>query len=142
MSLSYPLATLCCVNKDKKFVACPWDNIFVTVTESQFIVLSYSFSSPTGIHLFKFSNYISKTKCKICSKLTIETPEQRQQHRSGVFVVIFDHIFQRFLLLTLNKQMMDGMEPMKPKHYYQTLNLSTLSGKKSWRKVTSFFTSD
>ena len=41
---------------------------------------------------------------KICSKLTIKTPEQRQWRRAGVLIVNFDHISHLvlvFLLLTL-----------------------------------------
>ena len=45
--------------------------------------------------------------CEICSKLTIKTPEQWQWqwHRSGVFIVNFEHISHlelAFLLLNLN----------------------------------------
>ena len=38
-------------------------------------------------------------------KLTIKTPEQRQWHRSGVFILNFEHISHPilvFLFLTLN----------------------------------------
>ena len=45
--------------------------------------------------------------CEICSKLTIKTPEWGQWHRSGVFIVNFEHIsdlFLVFLFLTLKKQ--------------------------------------
>ena len=33
---------------------------------------------PTGIYLLQFSNGNTRTMCKICSKLSIKTPEQRQ----------------------------------------------------------------
>ena len=46
----------------------PSDNIFITVTENRFIVWNYSFSDPIGIYLFEYN----KTKCEICSKLTIK----------------------------------------------------------------------
>ena len=42
----------------------------------------------------------------MCSKLTVKTPERRQQGRSGVFIVKFEHISHLvlyFLLLTLNQ---------------------------------------
>ena len=45
-------------------------------------------------------------KYESCSKLTIKTPEQRQWHRSGVFIVNFEqisHIVPVFVSLTLNK---------------------------------------
>ena len=41
----------------------------------------------------------------MCSKLTIKSPLQRQWHRSGIFIVNFEHISHLvlvFLLLTLN----------------------------------------
>ena len=41
--------------------------------------------------------------CKICSKLTIKTPDRRQWRRSGVLIVNFENILHLvFLLLTLN----------------------------------------
>ena len=45
-----------------------------------------------GIYLLKVNNRNSSTKCEICSKLTIKTPEQCQWRRSGVFIVNFEHI--------------------------------------------------
>ena len=32
---------------------------------------------PTGIYLFKVNNKNTRTRCEICSKLTIKTPERR-----------------------------------------------------------------
>ena len=63
---------------------------------------------PAGIYLLKVNNRNFRTRCKICSKLTIKTPERRQWRRSGVFVVNFEHIPHLalvFLLLTLNMQL-------------------------------------
>ena len=51
-------------------------------------------------------NKKNRTKCEICSKLTIKTPDQRNWRRSGVFIVNFEHILQLilvFLLLTLSR---------------------------------------
>ena len=48
---------------------------------------------------------------KICSKLTIKTPERRRRH-SNVFIVNFEQMSQIvlvFLLLTLNKYMPAGV---------------------------------
>ena len=48
---------------------------------------------------------LDRTRCEICSKLTIKTPERRYWRRSGVFVN-FEHISQLvlvFLLLTLSR---------------------------------------
>ena len=33
---------------------------------------------PAGIYLLKVNNGNTRTRCKICSKLTIKTPERRQ----------------------------------------------------------------
>ena len=61
---------------------------------------------PAGIYLLKVNNRNTRTRCEICSKLTINTPERRHWRRSGVFIVNFEHISHLvllFLLLTLNK---------------------------------------
>ena len=44
---------------------------------------------PTGIYLLKANKINTRTRCEICSKLTIKTPERRRC-RSGVFVVNFE----------------------------------------------------
>ena len=44
---------------------------------------------PAGNCMFKVNNRNTWTRCKICSKLTIKTPEQPL---SGVFTVNFEHI--------------------------------------------------
>ena len=68
---------------------------------------SYLISSfPAGIYLLKVNNRNTRTRCEICSKSTIMTPEQRQWRRSGVFIVDFEHISHLvlvFLLLTLSR---------------------------------------
>ena len=33
---------------------------------------------PAGIHLLKVNNRNTRTKCEVCSKLKIKTPERRQ----------------------------------------------------------------
>ena len=61
---------------------------------------------PAGNYMFKVNNRNTRTRCEICSKLTIKTPERRQWRRSGVFIVNFEHISHLvlvFLLLTLNR---------------------------------------
>ena len=64
---------------------------------------SYKFSSdyasalsPSSIYLLKVNNRNTRTRCEICSKLTIKTPERRKR-----LVLVF-------LLLTLNMQLPDG----------------------------------
>ena len=60
---------------------------------------------PAGIYLFKVNNRNTRTRCGMCSKLTIKTSERRHWRRSGVFIVNFEHISHLvlvFLLLILN----------------------------------------
>ena len=60
---------------------------------------------PAGIYLLKVGNRNTRTRCQICSKLTIKTPERRQWRRSGIFIVSSEHISHfavMFPLLTLN----------------------------------------
>ena len=56
--------------------------------------------------LFKINNRNIRKWFEVCSKLTINIPEQHEGRRSSVFVVNFEHIshlFLVFLLLTLKK---------------------------------------
>ena len=65
-----------------------------------------NFLLPAGIYLLKVNNRNTRTRCEICSKLTLKTPQGRDGRRSGVFIVNFEHISHLalvFLLLTLNK---------------------------------------
>ena len=70
---------------------------------------------PAGIYLLKVNNRNTKTKCEICSKLTIKILERRQWRRSGIFIVNFgrsgifivnfehiSHVVLVFPTLTLN----------------------------------------
>ena len=60
---------------------------------------------PAGNYMFKVNNINTRTRCEICSKLTITTPG-RHWRRSGVFIVNFEyisHLVLVFLLLTLNR---------------------------------------
>ena len=43
--------------------------------------------SPAGNYMFKVNNRNTGTRCEICPKLTIKTPERRHWCRSGVFIV-------------------------------------------------------
>ena len=47
-------------------------------------------NSPAGNYMFKGNNRSTRTRCEICSKLTIKAPERRR--RSGAFIVNFEHI--------------------------------------------------
>ena len=43
-----------------------------------------------SIYLFDVKNSNTKTKCEICSKLTIKTLERRQWRASDVYIVNFE----------------------------------------------------
>ena len=62
--------------------------------------------NPVGdYNLPQVKNRNTTTRCEICLKLTIKTPEGRQWCLSDVFTVNFEHISHLvlvFLLLTLN----------------------------------------
>ena len=65
--------------------------------------------------MFKVNNRNTRTRCEICSKLTIKTPERRYWCRSGVFIVYFEHISHLvlvFLLLTLTRYIPTGTRSM------------------------------
>ena len=49
------------------------------------------FNIPSGIYLLKVNNRNTKTRCDMCSKLTVKKPEQRQWRHSVIFIVNFDH---------------------------------------------------
>ena len=61
-------------------------------------------------YFFKVNSRNTRTRCEICSKLTIKTPERRQWHqlhRFDVFIFNFEHISLSvviFLLLTLSQK--------------------------------------
>ena len=62
--------------------------------------------SPVGIYLLKVNNRNTRTRCEICSKLTIKTSERRHWRRFGIFIVNFEHISHVvlvFVLLTLSE---------------------------------------
>ena len=51
-------------------------------------------------YMFNVISTNTKTRCEICSKLTIEIPEQRHVNFEHI-----SHLIQMFLLLTLNMQL-------------------------------------
>ena len=79
---------------------CKW--LLLSLRNSKLIHSSYN---PAGIYLINVININTRTRCEICSKLTVKTAERCQWRRSGVFIVNFEHISHLvlvFLLLTLN----------------------------------------
>ena len=79
----------------------------------KFRVLSYfkragacGIGNPAGIYLLEVNKRNTRTRCEICSKLTIKIPERRQWRYSGIFIVNLEHISHLvlvFLLLTLGR---------------------------------------
>ena len=62
--------------------------------------------NPAGIYLLEVNKRNTRTRCEICSKLTIKIPERRQWRYSGIFIVNLEHISHLvlvFLLLTLGR---------------------------------------
>ena len=60
--------------KEKKLfnhVVCHTNRDFFKVSEN-------SSAAPVGIYLLKVNNRNTRTRCEICSKLTIKTPERRR----------------------------------------------------------------
>ena len=53
---------------------------------------SYKISLLAGIYLLKVKNRSTRTRCEICSKLTIKATEARYLRRPGVFIVNFEHV--------------------------------------------------
>ena len=49
-----------------------------------------------NIYLLKVNNRNIRRRCEICSKLITKTPERRQWHDCGVFIVNFEHISHLF----------------------------------------------
>ena len=45
-----------------------------------------------GNYMFKTNDRNTRIRCEICSKLTIQIPEQCQWRYSGIFIVNFEHI--------------------------------------------------
>ena len=63
-------------------------------------------ATPASNYMFKVNNRNTRTRCEICSELTVKTPERRFWRRSGVFIVNFEHnslLVLVFLLLTLSR---------------------------------------
>ena len=56
---------------------------------------------PAGIYLLKVNNRNTRTRCEICSELTLKTPKRRQLCRSGVYVINFEHISLLVLVFLL-----------------------------------------
>ena len=72
--------------------------------------------NPAAIYMFKVSNRNTRTRFKLCSKLTTKTLVWYHWHRSGVFIVNSKHISHLallFLFLTLNSYIPAGNVPLQ-----------------------------
>ena len=56
---------------------------------------------PADNYMFKVNNRNNRTRCEICSKLTIKILERRQWRRSGIFIANFEYISHFVLVLLL-----------------------------------------
>ena len=91
-------------NDAKLHVMLTTDNIIQINVEDN-VISAEETVKLAGIYLLKVNNRNTRTRCEICSKLTIKTPERHQRRCSGVFIVNFEHISHLvlvFLLLTLS----------------------------------------
>ena len=77
-------------------------------------------SFPVCNYMFKVNIRNTRTRCEICSKLTIKTPEQRHWHRSGIFIVNFEHISHLFLVFIFNFEQVNAYV-----YYYDKLSDET-----------------
>ena len=65
---------------------------------SNMMLISLLVDSPADIYLLKFNNKSTRTRCEICSKLTIKIPTRRHRRRSGIFIVNFEHVSHLILV--------------------------------------------
>ena len=78
---------------------------FLSFYDKNNLITKISANIPAGNYMLKVNNRNTRTRCEICSKLTIKTPEWGQWRHSGVFIANFEHISHLslvFLLLTFN----------------------------------------
>ena len=105
-----------CITKDQKFRINNIKNIVATLNinslvskfdelkvigQGIFNILIISKTNPTSNYIFKVNNRSTRTRCEICSKLTIKTPKRRWWRCSGAFIVNFEHASHLFLVLLL-----------------------------------------
>ena len=64
--------------------------------------MAFKESIPAGNCMLKVNNKNTRTKCEICSNLTIKTPKRRHWRRSKVFIVNFEDIPTLFYCFVVN----------------------------------------
>ena len=91
-----------CVSAPQNFIRL---NFYLKNSKKAFHFFRILFLENTAdIYLLKVNSRDTRTRCEICSKLTIKTPERRQWRRYDAFIVNSEHVSHLvlvFLLLTL-----------------------------------------
>ena len=76
------------------------------------LMITTRYPISAGNYMFKVNYKNTRTRWKICSKLTIKTPEQRHWYRFGVFIVNIkqiSHLVLVYLMLILRRKMPPGL---------------------------------
>ena len=76
--------------------------------------------NPVGNYLFKANNRITKTRCEICSKLTIKILERRHWRRSGVFLLTLNIFYTLLCLYLASNMLMKDLLPMLQSKFLKT----------------------
>ena len=90
-------------------------HLLLTYKNSVSCFNSFSRYIPASNYMFKVNHRNTRTKCEICSELTVKVPERRHCRCSGIFIVNFEHISHLvlvFLLLNLNMYLPAGLKPL------------------------------
>ena len=69
----------------------------------KYIKNTFFTSCPAGIYLLKVSNRNTRTRCEICSKLTIKAPERRLGFLRSCFAGLMAAIFYFIFVLNLKE---------------------------------------
>ena len=87
-----------CISPKKKansliyFIAFVKPAYYFYVRTKKLLNFHICISVPACNYLFKVNNRNTRTRCELCSQLTIKTPELRHWRRSGVFIVNIEYI--------------------------------------------------
>ena len=65
------------------------------------LLIRRRYSNPAGIYLLKVNNRSTRTRCEICSKLTIKTPERRHWPTVMPTKLNVDEVFNKILKYAL-----------------------------------------
>ena len=82
-----------------QFIIMVWTKIFPKKVTCHFLLLCVSNNYPTNIYLFKLNNRNSRKRCKICSNLTIKTPDQHHFWWPEKTIINSGWIYRRKLII-------------------------------------------